>query len=234
MRRERAVVAIDGHSSCGKSTFARAIAKRLGYHYLDTGAMYRAVAYACLTDGLDWAAMGDCGRVMPVMDRHRLDFYRTDRGTYGVTLNGEDVEPFLRSPEVSAVVSTVAALPCVREALTAQQRDLGREGGLVMDGRDIGSAVFPDAEVKIFMTARAEVRAQRRYAEQQAKGLQQTYEEVLENLLMRDRIDSERACQPLVQAPDALLLDNSDMTVEDQMAWFEEHIVPGIPGVKKG
>lgn len=217
------IVAIDGHSSCGKSTMAKDLARRVDYLYVDTGAMYRAVTlYALrhhlfLSDGsLDEAGL--CAHLPEV----EVDFRRVEGGLPQVCLGGEVVEDQIRGLEVSRRVSVVAAQPYVREAMTAQQQLMGRKKGLVMDGRDIGTVVFPQAELKVFVTAAPQVRAQRRFAELKAKGLEVDYAEILRNVQERDYIDSHRAVAPLRKAPDALLLDNSDLTLEEQRAWLLE------------
>lgn len=225
---KKIVIAIDGHSSCGKSTMAKALARRVGYIYVDSGAMYRAVTLYALRHGLfapDGSLQTETLREqMPQIEvSFRLDPATQLPQTY---LNGEYVEDAIRSLEVSNHVSPVAALPFVREAMTAQQQEMGRAKGIVMDGRDIGTAVFPDAELKIFVTASAEVRARRRYDELQAKGMAGDYEAILKNVQERDYIDSHREMNPLRQAPDALVLDNSSLTREQQSDWllarFEE------------
>ncbi len=218
------MVAIDGHSSCGKSTMAKDLAREVGYIYVDTGAMYRAVTLFALRHQLfeaDGAVKADeLERLMPEV---RVSF-RLDPETRLplVCLNGECVEREIRSLEVSSHVSPVAALPFVRAALTAQQQAMGEEKGIVMDGRDIGTVVFPQAELKLFVTASAEVRARRRYEELQAKGMPADYEDILRNVQERDYIDSHREVAPLRQAPDALVLDNSNMTIPEQRIWLME------------
>lgn len=219
---KKIIVAIDGHSSCGKSTMAKDLARQVGYIYVDTGAMYRAVTLYALRAGLiaadgtiDTAALAD--RLTDVGISFRLD---PATGLPVTLLNGEDVERDIRSLEVSAHVSPIAALPFVREALTRSQQAMGRDRGLVMDGRDIGTVVFPDAELKIFVTAAAEVRAQRRYDELQAKGQPADYDAILENVRERDYIDSHRAVAPLRRADDAIELDNSHMTIDEQRTWL--------------
>lgn len=220
---KRIVIAIDGHSSCGKSTMAKALAREVGYVYVDSGAMYRAVTLHALRaglfgpDGIDEAALG--AALPSVSVSFRLD---EATGLPRTLLNGEDVEDEIRTQDVASHVSPVAALPAVRAALTRQQQELGRAKGIVMDGRDIGTAVFPDAELKIFVTASDEVRARRRFDEMQAKGSTVSFAEVLENVRERDRIDSTRAVNPLRQADDALVLDNSHLTREEQSAWLLE------------
>ena len=217
-------IAIDGHSSCGKSTMAKDLAREIGYIYIDSGAMYRCCTLFALDNGLiapdgtiDTAALE--ARMPEIQVSFKLN---TETGRPDTYLNGELVEDRIRTMEVSSHVSPIAALPFVRAAMTAQQQAMGREGGIVMDGRDIGTAVFPDAEMKIFVTASDEIRAQRRYDELIAKGEKADFQEVLENLRERDRIDSTRAVAPLRQAPDALVLDNSHLTIEEQKQWLLE------------
>lgn len=217
------IVAIDGHSSCGKSTMAKHLARAVDYIYVDTGAMYRAVTLYALRnnlflpdDSLDEAALR---ALLPEVE---VNFRREKGALPRVCLNGEVVEEHIRGLEVSRHVSLVAALPFVREAMTAQQQLMGREKGIVMDGRDIGTVVFPRAELKVFVTAAPEVRAQRRFAELKAKGLDVNFADILHNVQERDYIDSHRAVAPLRQAPDALLLDNGNLTLEQQNAWLLE------------
>ncbi len=217
---KKITIAIDGHSSCGKSTMAKDLAREVGYVYVDTGAMYRAVTLYALrhdlfnTDGSVKAS--ELAKEMPaiVIDQ------RLNDGQTTTFLNGENVEREIRTLEVSNHVSPVAALPFVRKALVAQQQRMGQEGGIVMDGRDIGTTVFPKAELKVFVTASAKVRAQRRYDELQAKGMPADFDDILKNVEERDYIDSHRDVSPLRQADDALLLDNSDMTIAEQKQWL--------------
>lgn len=223
------IIAVDGYSSTGKSTFAKAIAKELGYIYIDTGAMYRAVTLLALRRGLvsknntiqDVNALA--GILSDAANPVEISFRTSGAGGASETwLDGENVEKSIRTIEISRVVSYVAAIPDVRRYVDRRLREIGSARGVVMDGRDIGTAVFPDAELKIFMTARPEVRAMRRYEEMCARGYKVSYGEILSNLKERDYIDAHRETAPLVQAPDAELLDNSDMTVEDQVMWFHE------------
>lgn len=224
MGKKSIVVAIDGHSSCGKSTMAKSLARKVGYVYVDTGAMYRAVALFALRNSLLTPKGGvDEERLRRRMGEVEISFSLDPQTRMPRTmLCGEDVEAEIRTMEVSSLVSPVAALPFVREALTRQQQAMGLKKGIVMDGRDIGTAVFPDAELKIFVTASAEVRAQRRYDELKAKGQEVCFEEILQNVQERDYIDSHRELNPLRQAEDALVLDNSHMTMEEQDAWLME------------
>ncbi len=211
------VVAIDGYSSSGKSTMARWLAAATGYCYIDSGAMYRAVTLAALRRHLAGPAIETINvtAVAEMAKNIDIDFRVTPQGQVTL-LDGEDVEPLIRSMEVSNYVSEIAAIPQVREALTAMQRKLGANGGIVMDGRDIGTTVFPDAALKIFVTATAETRARRRCEELRAKGENIDFNDVLDNIEKRDRIDETRAISPLRRADDAVLLDNSTMSREDQ------------------
>ncbi len=216
------IIAIDGHSSCGKSTMAKALAQQVGYIYVDSGAMYRAVTLFALREQLfnaDGSVKAEAlqARMSDVKVHFKLDPDTHLPVTY---LNEERVEDEIRTLEVSQHVSPIAALPFVREAMTAAQQAMGEEKGIVMDGRDIGTAVFPHAELKIFVTASAEVRAQRRFDELQAKGLPASYEDILKNVQERDYIDSHREVSPLRQAEDALVLDNSHLTREEQNQWL--------------
>ena len=220
---KRIIVAIDGHSSCGKSTMAKDLARAVGYIYVDSGAMYRAVTLYALRHGLFKDGRLDEAGLEALLPEARITFVRDEAtGLPRTLLNGEDVEETIRGLEVSSHVSPVAALPAVRAALTRMQQDMGRERGIVMDGRDIGTAVFPDAELKVFVTASAEVRARRRYDELQAKGQPAAFDDILRNVRERDYIDSHRAVAPLRQAPDALLLDNSHLTIDEQRTWLLE------------
>ena len=220
---QKIVIAIDGFSSCGNSTFAKAIAARLGYIFIDTGAMYRAVTLYALEQGAILDGKVDEAAVVALLPEVNISFrFNAERGASDVYVNGELAEGKIRSIEVSNCVSSVSSIREVREKLVAMQQQMGRERGVVMDGRDIGTVVFPDAELKIFMTAEPKVRAERRYAELTAKGDKVTMEEILENVISRDKADMERAISPLRQAEDAVVLDNSYMTVEEQMAWFME------------
>ena len=220
---KKIVVAIDGFSSCGKSTFAKAIAARLGYIFIDTGAMYRAVTLCAIRQGaVDENSVNEQA-VVALLDGLEVSFkFNAERGASDVYVNGECVEGAIRTIEVSNCVSRISSIRQVREKLVALQQQMGRDRGVVMDGRDIGTVVFPDAELKIFMTADPKVRAERRYAELTAKGDKVTMEEILENVISRDQADMTRAISPLRQAEDAVVLDNSYMSVEEQMAWFME------------
>lgn len=220
---KKIVIAIDGFSSCGKSTFAKAIAARLGYIFIDTGAMYRAVTLYALEQGAIRDGEVDAEAVVKLLPEINISFsFNAERGASDVYVNGELAEGRIRTIEVSNCVSKVSSIREVREKLVAMQQQMGQKRGVVMDGRDIGTVVFPDAELKIFMTADAQVRAERRYAELTAKGDKVTMEEILENVISRDKADMERAISPLRQAEDAVVLDNSYMSVDEQMAWFME------------
>ena len=221
---KKITIAIDGHSSCGKSTMAKELARKVGYIYVDTGAMYRSVTLYALRHGLfnaDGSVKLD--ELKAEMPHIQISFQlNAETGRPDTYLNGERVEDLIRSLEVSSHVSPIAAVGFVREALVAQQQEMGKGGGVVMDGRDIGTVVFPNAELKIFVTASAEVRAQRRYDELQQKGMPADYQDILKNVQERDYIDSHREVSPLRQADDALLLDNSHMTIPEQNAWLKE------------
>ena len=223
MDNKRIIIAIDGHSSCGKSTFAKAIAARLGYIFIDTGAMYRAVTLYALEHGAITSGMVDEGRVVDMLKDIEIDFrFNPERGASDIYVNGDLAEGKIRSIEVSNCVSAVSSIGEVRAMLVAMQQQMGHRGGVVMDGRDIGTVVFPEAELKIYMTADPMVRAERRYKELTAKGDQVTLEEIYENVVSRDKADMTRAISPLRKADDAIVLDNSHMSVEEQMAWFDE------------
>ncbi len=228
---KKITIAIDGYSSCGKSTMAKDLAREIGYIYIDSGAMYRAVALYALRHGFFRNDNIDAEALQAALPHIRITFCTDPESHRLMTLlNGEDVEDDIRSLEVSAHVSPIAALGFVREALVEQQREMGREKGIVMDGRDIGTVVFPDAELKIFVTASDEIRAQRRYDELRAKGQETTYEAVLSNVRERDNIDLHREISPLRQANDAILLDNSRMTLAEQKAWLLAHYQTVIHG----
>lgn len=217
---KRITIAVDGFSSCGKSSFAKQIACELGYIYIDTGAMYRAVTLGFLRWGVRDVNSVDEERLQHILSRITIGFAPAADGRMEVTLDGEPVEQSIRGEIVSGMVSEVAAVPQVRDTLVAQQREIGKNGGVVMDGRDIGTVVFPNAELKLFMTADLDVRAQRRYAELKAKGQQQLLEMVKDNLAKRDRIDQAREYNPLRRAEDAVLLDNTHMNPAEQMEWL--------------
>ncbi len=223
MDNKRIIIAIDGHSSCGKSTFAKAIAARLGYIFIDTGAMYRAVTLYALEHGAIAMGIVDEERIEAMLGDIEISFrFNSERGASDIYVNGDLVEGKIRTIEVSNCVSAVSSIGAVRRKLVAMQQQMGRSGGVVMDGRDIGTVVFPTAELKIYMTADPMVRAERRYKELTAKGDSVTLEEVYENVVSRDKADMSRAISPLRKADDAIVLDNSAMSVEEQMAWFDE------------
>lgn len=229
------IVALDGHSSCGKSTYAKLIAAELGYSYIDTGAMYRAVTLTAMEAGLfDTSDGPPVEKIEALLGHIELDLkHNPEKQRTEIWLNGRMVEDVIRSMEVSNHVSYIAAIPAVRRQMVEYQRLLGELKGVVMDGRDIGTVVFPHAELKIFLTASLEVRAERRYKELMEKGMKAEFEEVKANLAKRDHIDSSRADSPLKQADDALLLDNSEMTLEQEMLWFKEvyqKIISGSDG----
>jgi len=213
------IIAIDGHSSCGKSTVAREVAKKLGYTYIDSGAMYRAVTLYCLRNNLAPGGVVNEEMLRSHIDKIHIRFaFMPAFQKHETFLNGENVEEEIRRPEVANLVSPVSIIGFVREALVKLQREMGRDKGVVMDGRDIGTVVFPDAELKIYMTASPEIRAKRRYDELMAKGVYVEMQDIIRNIRDRDRIDSTREISPLRQADDAILLDNSDLTREEQLA----------------
>lgn len=217
---KKIIVAIDGHSSCGKSTIAKELAKQVQYIYVDTGAMYRAVTLYSLNNKLWAGSQPDEEALIRHLEEISISFKLNDQGVPETYLNGELVEREIREMKVSNHVSPISTIPAVREMLVRQQQEMGREGGIVMDGRDIGTTVFPEAQLKFFVTARPDVRAERRLKELRKKGNDTiTFEEVLKNLEERDYIDSHREVSPLRQASDAIVLDNSDMTREEQNAW---------------
>lgn len=219
---KKITIAIDGHSSCGKSTMAKELARRVGYIYVDTGAMYRSVTLFALRNGLfNEDGSINVEQLKEQMPQIHITFeLNAETGHPDTFLNGECVEQLIRSLEVSNHVSPIAALDFVREAMVEQQQKMGQGGGVVMDGRDIGTVVFPRAELKIFVTASAEVRAQRRYDELKQKGMPADFKDILKNVQERDYIDSHREVSPLRQADDALLLDNSHMTIDEQNEWL--------------
>lgn len=221
---KKIVIAIDGFSSCGKSTMAKDIAREVGYIYVDTGAMYRAVTlFAMRNDVFDAEGNIDETRLKALLPDVKLTFQLNNETKLPeVCLNGENVERYIRTLEVSQHVSPIAALPFVREKLVEQQQAMGNEKGIVMDGRDIGTVVFPNAELKIFVTASAEIRAQRRFKELETKGMPADFDEILQNVEQRDYIDTHRETSPLRQADDALVLDNSHLTIAEQKVWLME------------
>lgn len=219
---KKITIAVDGFSACGKSTMAKDLAKRINYIYIDSGAMYRAVTLYTIENKLIDGNRIDEEKLSKEIDNIRIEFkINTATGLPDTFLNGKNVENDIRTMEVSGKVSFVSALAFVRHAMVRQQQEMGKAKGIIMDGRDIGTAVFPDAELKIFVTARPEVRANRRLAELRGKGDRDiTFEEVFKNLEQRDYIDQHRAESPLIQAEDALVLDNSDISKEQQMEWL--------------
>ena len=222
MSDKRIIIAIDGHSSCGKSTFAKAIAARLGYIFIDTGAMYRAVTLYALEHGAIESCIANESKIEAMLEDININFrFNPERGASDIYVNGDMVEGKIRTIEVSNCVSAVSSIGAVRSKLVAMQQAMGRDGGVVMDGRDIGTVVFPNAELKIYMTADAMVRAERRYKELTAKGDKVSLEEIYENVVSRDHADMTRAISPLRKADDAIVLDNSHMSVEEQMEWFD-------------
>lgn len=228
MNNKKITIAIDGFSSCGKSTMAKDLAKEIGYIYVDTGAMYRSVTLYAMQHGMFGADNSiDTAALEKAMPQIKISFrLNAETGRPDTYLNGQIVEKDIRTMEVSSRVSPIAALPFVRKALVEQQQAMGKEKGIVMDGRDIGTVVFPDAELKVFVTASAEVRAQRRFNELKAKGMPADLQNILKNVQERDYIDSHREVSPLRKADDAVELDNSNMTIAEQKQWlrniFEE------------
>jgi cytidylate kinase len=219
---KKITIALDGHSSCGKSTMAKDLAKELGYIYVDTGAMYRAVTlYAMRHDLIKADGSIEQQGLRAQLPQIEIAFQlNPTTGRPETLLNGENVEKEIRTMEVSAHVSPIATLPFVREKLVEQQQKMGEGGGVVMDGRDIGTVVFPHAELKVFVTASAEVRAERRFKELKEKGMEADYNEILANVKERDYIDSHRETSPLRKADDAIELDNSNMTIDEQRQWL--------------
>ena len=218
---KKITIAIDGFSSCGKCTMAKSLAKEIGYIYIDSGAMYRAVTLYCIENGL--IEDGEIRTEILKEDLKRINIsfkINAETGQPDTYLNDENVENKIRTMLVSSMVSQVSALDFVRSAMVEQQQKMGKEKGIVMDGRDIGTTVFPDAELKIFVTASAEVRAQRRFDELKSKGQEASYDEILHNVKQRDYLDQNREVSPLRQASDAILLDNSTLTIEEQKAWL--------------
>lgn len=215
------VIAVDGYSSCGKSTYAKLIAQELGFIYIDSGAMYRAVALYALRNGFVNDQFIEKEKLIQSLDKIEIRFiYNVPDGTQETWLNGENVEKEIRGIKVSEIVSKISQIEEVREKMVRLQREIGSKSSVVMDGRDIGSTVFPQAVIKIFMTADAKIRAQRRYNELSEKGISVDFDEVLKNIRMRDHEDETREVSPLRKAADALVLDNSQMTLCDQMDWF--------------
>lgn len=218
---KKIIIAIDGFSSCGKSTMAKDLAKKIGYVYIDSGAMYRAVTLFCMESGLFQGKVLDEEGLKKRLEEVHITFkFNPKTGRPDTYLNGRYVEDKIRGMEVSERVSIVSALGFVRQEMVAQQQAIGQEKGIVMDGRDIGTAVFPEAEMKIFVTASAQIRALRRYDELKAKNQEASFEEILKNVQERDLLDQTRQVSPLRKADDALLLDNSQMSIEEQNQWL--------------
>ena len=215
---KKIIVAIDGYSSCGKSTMAKSLAREIGYTYIDTGAMYRAVTLFAIQQNLiDASGLVNHSELVKALPNLHIEFKLNKQSLPELYLNGERVEDEIRQMYVANHVSTIAAIAEVRAALTAEQQRIGRAGGIVMDGRDIGTAVFPQAELKLFITADPKIRAERRLLELRSKGDEQTnFEDVLKNIEDRDYQDTHRAVSPLVQAEDAIIVDNSHLTREEQ------------------
>mgnify|MGYP005838355859 CR=1 FL=1 len=219
--KKKLIIAVDGYSSCGKSTFARMIANELDYLFIDSGAMYRAVTLYAIRNGMIDGEVVNKSRIIDKLSGVNIDFrYSADRKIYETFLNNENVEEAIRNVEISKYVSPVSQISEVRKKMVELQREIGVFKGIVMDGRDIGTVVFPDADIKIFMTASPEIRARRRFSELKAKGVEVDYNDILENINYRDRSDSGREISPLRKADDAIELDNSNMTPEEQMEWF--------------
>jgi cytidylate kinase len=223
------VIAIDGYSSCGKSTLAKALAKKLHFIYIDSGAMYRAVTLYLLRSNID---INDEAQVQAALPDIHLNFHARDYQTH-ITLNGEEVSDEIRQMHVSDKVSEVSAIKAVRKDMVKQQQRMGKSKNIVMDGRDIGTTVFPNAELKFFMTADPKVRAERRYKELTSKGEKITLEEVFENIAHRDYQDTTRKESPLIRAEDAIILDNTDLTEEQQLAFSLEKVRPILEKLEK-
>ncbi len=225
MTQKRIVIAIDGHSSCGKSTMAKTLARMLGYIYIDSGAMYRAVTLFSLRNGWIKNGVPDVEKIIGGLKNIMITFEwnkETEKNT--TFLNGENIEDEIRKLEVSQNVSPISTIAEVRHEMVRQQRENGKNKGIVMDGRDIGTVVFPDAELKIFMTASPEIRAQRRFLELKEKGQEVNFDDILANVEERDKIDSTREVSPLKKADDALVLDNSNLTRKEQLKWTLEKV----------
>ncbi|MBR8537098.1 (d)CMP kinase [Carboxylicivirga sediminis] len=221
MHNKQSIIAIDGHSSCGKSTVAKDLAKELGYVYIDTGAMYRSVTLFAMQNGLIQNGNTDEATLKERLGEINISFkYQPEEKKNEAFLNGVSVEDEIRSLEVSNNVSAISAIGFVRKKLVELQQEMGKEGGIVMDGRDIGTVVFPNADLKLFMTASPEIRAQRRYDELTAKGDMVEFDAILENVKQRDYLDSTREESPLIQAEDAVVLDNSQLNKEEQLEWI--------------
>ena len=231
MTNKKIIIAIDGHSSCGKSTVAKQLAQRLGYIYIDTGAMYRVVTLVALRNGWMVDKVPNIDKVIDGLKDIKISFrWDEKQGKNTTFLNGENVEEEIRRLEVSENVSPISTIAEVRKEMVKQQRENGKNKGIVMDGRDIGTVVFPDAELKIFMTASPEIRAQRRFDELKEKGLDVSFDEILANVEGRDKIDSSRTISPLKKAEDAVVLDNSHMTREEQLEWAMNKVKEIVEG----
>jgi len=229
--KKKLIIAIDGYSSCGKSTFARSIAKELNYIFLDSGAMYRAVTLYSMRRGfIGTDGLNSRGVISELNNIHISSIYNPDLNEYETFLNSENVESEIRSMEVSSYVSMISQIPEVRSRMVELQRQIGMFKGIVMDGRDIGTVVFPDADIKIFMTASVDIRAKRRHDELKEKGIVSDFEEIRNNIIARDIADENRDISPLRRADDAIILDNSRMTVEEQMPWVKQIIEKTIDG----
>jgi cytidylate kinase len=234
MKDEKIIVAIDGYSSTGKSSFARQIAQNLNYVYVDTGAMYRAVTLYCIENNLIVNCELNVDKIIGNFKKINIKFvFNNKNGKSETFLNGENVESKIRNVEVSNHVSAVSAIPEVRDKMVALQQEMGKNKGIVMDGRDIGTVVFPDAEIKIFMTAKPEIRAMRRYTELLQNNENVTLEEIEKNIRKRDYIDTHRDTSPLKKADDAIVLDNSNISIDEQMQWFEKIFQSVIKNNKK-
>lgn len=225
MTEKKIIIAIDGHSSCGKSTMAKSLAQKLGYIYIDSGAMYRVVTLVALRKGLIINGGPDIPKVISELKNIKITFqWDKISGKNTTFFNGENVEEEIRQLEISQNVSPISTIAEVRHEMVKQQRENIKDKGIVMDGRDIGTVVFPDAELKIFMTASPEIRAQRRFLELTEKGQKVNFDDILKNVEGRDKIDSTRAISPLKKADDALILDNSNLTRNDQLKWAIEKV----------
>lgn len=229
--KKKLTIAIDGYSSCGKSTFARSIAKMLNYIYIDSGAMYRAVTLFCMRKKFIGNGGLNITGIISELNNINIDLkYNPEINEYETFLNSENVEKEIRSIEVADFVSRISQIPEVRERMVEIQRHIGVAGGIVMDGRDIGTVVFPNADIKIFMTASIDIRAKRRYDELKGRGISVDFEEIKRNIISRDIADENRDISPLRRADDAIILDNSRMTVEDQMSWVKQIIEKNTDG----
>ena len=228
---KRLIIAIDGYSSCGKSTFARSVAKELNYIFIDSGAMYRAVTLYCMRKKFIGKSGLNTGGVISELKDIKIDFiYNPDINEYETFLNSENVEKEIRSIEVTSHVSRISQITEVRAQMVELQRKIGVNNGIVMDGRDIGTVVFPDADIKIFMTASVDIRVKRRHDELKERGIVVDFEEIKRNIIARDIADENRDISPLRRADDAIILDNSRMSVEEQMSWIRKIIEKKING----